>query len=625
LKLGFKGKIIFGAVAMITLTLISIQSLSLSAYRSDKITQVENLSNRIIELEAYKVESWVKKPLSVIQNSIADLNAISDSAQLKSALALIVSSNGLSNLFVGLNSGEIYSEGIDIQGLSTQTAWFELAKKTAQVSISDVMFDTANGDAYLYLVAPLNNGVLASRIELKQLTELLKQVNFPGAIIAIYDSQMRTIASTGEADKPGQKLSSHPQLVSLEQAMFSQGNGSHELTLMDVDKVSYFRVVPLLNGVQWHMLIALDKAVAYEKVEQATLCAALTTLFSIIIAIPVLILLLNYLYRPILELKEMILSLSSGNGDLTHQLVVRSNDDLGMIAAGINKFISNLREMMLEVEAASVVMSDGLNLVKHSVSENSRVLNQHAVETEQVVTAVAEMSATAESVAQNAATAATYTRKTNQEALASKVVVNDAVTSMGSLIHEVDAMAASIQTMNNDTQNINAILKVIGDISEQTNLLALNAAIEAARAGEQGRGFAVVADEVRALAARTRRSTDEINVMLANLSQASAQVMSEMQGTKISCETAAENTAGVSEHLDVMSGNIVEITDIGDQIATAAEEQSAVAEDINRNMTMIRDMVNALVVNSDTSLSNANTLAQSNAKLIALVGQFKLN
>jgi methyl-accepting chemotaxis protein len=113
--------------------------------------------------------------------------------------------------------------------------------------------------------------------------------------------------------------------------------------------------------------------------------------------------------------------------------------------------------------------------------------------------------------------------------------------------------------------------------------------------------------------------------MLANLSQASAQVMSVMQGTKISCETAAENTAGVSEHLDVMSGNIVKITDIGDQIATAAEEQSAVAEDINRNMTMIRDMVNALVVNSDTSLSNANTLAQSNAKLIALVGQFKLN
>ncbi|WP_445946396.1 methyl-accepting chemotaxis protein [Shewanella sp.] len=135
----------------------------------------------------------------------------------------------------------------------------------------------------------------------------------------------------------------------------------------------------------------------------------------------------------------------------------------------------------------------------------------------------------------------------------------------------------------------------------------------------------MVADEVRALAARTRTSTDEINVMLDNLSQASAQVMSDMQGTKISCETAAKNTAGVSEHLDVMSGTIVEITDIGDQIATAAEEQSAVAEDINQNMTMIRDMVNKLVINSDTSLSNANTLAQSNTKLIALVGQFKLN
>lgn len=626
LKLGFKGKIVAGSIVMISLTSGLIQSFSLNTYRNDKIAQVKTLSNKIIEVEAEKIEKWIHEPLVSLEQAKYFFNEEHTDAEYQQALALITKTSDAKNLIAGLNDGQVYSsrQGYLPQLNAQDQIWYQAAKKSGRTTITDITIDKSNGQSHLYITSPINNGVIATKIELEQLTTLLKKVNFPGAIVAIYDDEMRTVASTGEADQPGQKLSSHPQLVSLEQAMFNQGNGSHELELMGIEKVSYFREIPLLSSLNWHMLIALDKSVAYAQVNQAIWDAAIITIIISLLAIGLLVLMLNHLYKPINELKLTIEDLATGHGDLTRQLSVRSDDDLGQIAKGVNQFIGSLRSMMLQVESASDTISVELKQVKESVEQNNQVLSQHAIETDQVVTAITQMNATADSVAQNAANAASHTRSTHQEAQESKAVVNDAVASVGSLVEEVDAMSESIQKMNQDTQNINAILQVIGDISEQTNLLALNAAIEAARAGEQGRGFAVVADEVRALAGRTRNSTDEINDMLASLSQASSQVVSEMQGTKTSCEMAAENTAGISSHLDNMSHTIGEITDIGDQIATAAEEQSAVAEDINRNMTMIRDMVNELVSNADNTMQSTTHLADSNAKLAQVVGQFKL-
>lgn len=626
MKLGFKGKIVAGSIVMISLTSGIIQSFSLSTYRNDKIAQVKTLSTKIIEVEAEKIEKWIHEPLVSLERAKYYFNERHTDSEYQQALTLITQTSSAKNLIAGLDNGKVYSSK---QGYlpnitaNTQT-WYQAATKSGKTSITDITIDKVNGQSYLHIATPINNGVIATKIELGQLNTLLSKVNFPGAIVAIYDDQMRTVASTGEADKPGQKLSSHPQLVSLEQAMFRQGNGSHELELMGIEKVSYFREIPLLSGLDWHMLIALDKSVAYAEVDKAILDAAIITIIISLLAIGLLVLMLNHLYKPINELKLTIDDLATGNGDLTRKLSVRSNDDLGQISSGVNQFIESLRNMMLQVESASETISEELDHVRENVEQNNQVLSQHAVETDQVVTAITEMNAAADSVAQNAANAANHTRSTHQEAQESKAVVTEAVNSVGSLVKEVDAMSESIQKMNQDTQNINAILQVIGDISEQTNLLALNAAIEAARAGEQGRGFAVVADEVRALAGRTRNSTDEINDMLSNLSQASSQVVSEMQVTKTSCEMAAENTAGVSTHLDSMSHTIGEITDIGDQIATAAEEQSAVAEDINRNMTMIRDMVTELVENANNTIQSTTNLTDSNTKLAQVVGQFKL-
>jgi methyl-accepting chemotaxis protein len=235
------------------------------------------------------------------------------------------------------------------------------------------------------------------------------------------------------------------------------------------------------------------------------------------------------------------------------------------------------------------------------------------------------MSESARSVAENVQQSSHITVSTNEEANTSKSIVNNAVITVRSLVDEVEEMAERIQVMNTDANKISAVLSVIGDISEQTNLLALNAAIEAARAGEQGRGFAVVADEVRALAARTQNSTTEISDMLDRLLDGTEKVVNAMETTKERCNTTAEKTSEVSGSLDIVSNSVKQIDDISNQIATATEEQSAVSEEISRNMLSIRDIVQSLVSSGQDTVSVTQSLSKSNAHLEKLVGQFKVN
>ncbi|OXX44068.1 methyl-accepting chemotaxis protein, partial [Vibrio sp. V17_P4S1T151] len=216
------------------------------------------------------------------------------------------------------------------------------------------------------------------------------------------------------------------------------------------------------------------------------------------------------------------------------------------------------------------------------------------------------------------------TDSASKEAKQSIIIVNNAVETVSSLVSDVEQMSERIANMNKDAIKISEVLTVIGAISEQTNLLALNAAIEAARAGEQGRGFAVVADEVRALAARTQNSTTEISDMLAKLLEGTDSVVAAMDKTKNQCQTTADKTSEVSGSLNIMSTSVSEIDDLSTQIAAATEQQSTVAEELSRNMLAIRDIVESLVVSGRQTVSATESLSYSNHELDRLVSNFKL-
>jgi methyl-accepting chemotaxis protein len=323
-------------------------------------------------------------------------------------------------------------------------------------------------------------------------------------------------------------------------------------------------------------------------------------------------------------LKANIDLLSSGDADLTRRITIRAEDELGAIGHSVNTFIAYLQNMIGEVTQATGAMASSLDDLQRTSANTSQILLRHASETDQTVTAITEMSSTAESVAQNAAETAAFTQRANENADRSRVVVGEATNSVVALIDEVASATQKVESMQQDAQRITEILGVIGAIAGQTNLLALNAAIEAARAGEQGRGFAVVADEVRALAARTQASTSEINEMLTRLTQGVSSSVSAMENTQASCQSAADATARVNSGLDEMAGSVSHINSLSTQIATAAEQQSAVTEEINRSMVQIRHMVEELVHSGQASELNTRQLLEANNRVSAIMGRFKV-
>jgi methyl-accepting chemotaxis protein len=281
--------------------------------------------------------------------------------------------------------------------------------------------------------------------------------------------------------------------------------------------------------------------------------------------------------------------------------------------------------MMLHISHASENISVSVEQLGSTARSNESKLISHSKETEQVVTAITEMSESARNVAENVNQSNRITDEASKEAISSLKIVNNAVDTVSALVSEVDEMSNSIMRMNQDANKISNVLNVIGEISEQTNLLALNAAIEAARAGEQGRGFAVVADEVRALAARTQNSTMEISDMLSQLLSGTESVVTAMDATKNQCQETADKTSDVSQSLSMMSDSVKEIDDVSTQIAAATEEQSTVAEELSRNMLSIRDIVESLVDSGQETVQAAERLNDTNDDLKRQVANFKLS
>ncbi|NWN47530.1 methyl-accepting chemotaxis protein [Pseudomonas sp. MAFF 301514] len=379
-----------------------------------------------------------------------------------------------------------------------------------------------------------------------------------------------------------------------------------------------------IEGTPWFLATALPTSLITAQRNDVLGTLALLQIPMVVL----LVLLAAYAIRQLVQrmktLKANIDALSAGDADLTRRITIRAEDELGAIGHSVNRFIVYLQNMIGEVTQATGAMSSSLAQLQQTSAHTNQILVRHASETDQTVTAITEMSSTADTVAQNAAETAAFTQRANEHADRSRVVVGEASNSVSALIGEVSSATHSVENMRQDAARITETLGVIGAIAGQTNLLALNAAIEAARAGEQGRGFAVVADEVRALAARTQASTSQINDMLTRLTAGVSSSVAAMENTQASCQSAADATARVNTGLDEMAGSVSHINNLSTQIATAAEQQSAVTEEINRSMVQIRQMVEELVQSGHATENNTQSLLEANGRVITLMSRFKV-
>jgi len=317
-------------------------------------------------------------------------------------------------------------------------------------------------------------------------------------------------------------------------------------------------------------------------------------------------------------------NVAAGEGDLTQRLDESRNDEISAIAHYFNAFVARIQGVVQDISSASTQLAAATEKVSVSSLKTQENIQSQHLQLEQVATAMNQMTVTAKDVAQNANYGACEAQKGDAESKAGGQVIKETIKSINQLNTNISSAANTVIELEKESQSIGTVLDVIRGIAEQTNLLALNAAIEAARAGEQGRGFAVVADEVRTLASRTSDSTQEIQLMIEKLQEGtgvSAAAMS--KSTQLAEETSAQAHAG-TDALDKITQAIGSIDHVAAQIASASEEQTMVAEEINRSIASISYSAKETVSSSQESARTGQEMATLATQLSDIVNQFKV-
>ncbi|CAI8961368.1 MULTISPECIES: methyl-accepting chemotaxis protein [unclassified Pseudomonas] len=377
-----------------------------------------------------------------------------------------------------------------------------------------------------------------------------------------------------------------------------------------------------LDGIEAQ--VAVVEAKVQERMQGVVLSIVGVAVVVLLVIAAAGMLLANTILRPLTLMKANLDDIAAGEGDLTRRLTITSQDELGELAGSFNRFVDKIHGLVRQITEMTSQLTGLVTQVSDQAQRSDQAMERQRHETDQVATAINEMSAAAQEVAKSAQNAAVAAQQTDEEGQTAKRVVAGSIKQIHALVDDIRSSGVSLDSLQQDVSSIVGVLGVIRSIAEQTNLLALNAAIEAARAGEAGRGFAVVADEVRALASRTQISTQEIQGMIDRLQAGTQSAVEAMRRSSEAGDgtSAQANQAGAS--LDAMADLIATINSMNAQIASAAEEQTAVAEEINRSVHQIAVAVDNVADETQLGAQTSRSLADLGQRLGKLVGQFRI-
>ncbi|EME94072.1 methyl-accepting chemotaxis protein [Pseudomonas aeruginosa] len=502
--------------------------------------------------------------------------------------------------------------------------WYKDAVAAGGLTLTEPYVDAATQELIITAATPVKAagntlGVVGGDLSLKTLVQIINSLDFSGMGYAFLVSGDGKILVHPDKEQVMKTLSEvYPQNTP------KIGSGFSEAELHGNTRILSFSPVKGLSGLDWYIGISVDKDKAYAMLTKLRTSAIVAALIAVVAIVLLLGMLIRVLMQPLTDMGRAMQDIAQGEGDLTKRLKVTSNDEFGALAISFNRFVERIHESIREVAGTARQLHDVAQLVVNASNSSMANSDEQSNRTNSVAAAINELGAAAQEIARNAADASHHASDANHQAEDGKQVVEQTIRAMNELSEKISASCANIEALNSRTVNIGQILEVIKGISEQTNLLALNAAIEAARAGEAGRGFAVVADEVRNLAHRAQESAQQIQKMIEELQIGAQEAVSTMTESQRYSLESVEIANRAGERLSSVTGRIAEIDGMNQSVATATEEQTAVVDSLNMDITEINTLNQEGVENLQATLRACGELETQAGRLRQLVDSFKI-
>jgi len=587
-----------------------------------------------------------------------DLAAVPEYQQINETFKTISSgdANILSAFFALTRSGEYFREdsrtGVDVEGpdkgvvekgyFATQRPWYIETMKHNKFFVGSPSADFTTGivsavvEGPVYLPDGTLLGVGGLDLHINKVGEKVETIRYQGeGLPFLLDGKGQIVhfsERAGVATKPSDPIAAFDQKLADTSgfaALASAATQSHSgFTPIRLNGAEYYVAYQPANldfpKMNWLVGILIPAALIDAPIEAAVQWSVAGTILILLFITASIVVTTGIITQPLQQLTDAMRDIASGDGDLTRRIDIVQQDEVGALAQHFNTFVSKLRQSLAQTQQQAEQVKKSSEHLNQVVGLTNQEIQHEKLQIDSVSAAVTEMAATVQEISRNAQStsqaAAEADERGQQGARLSQLAVKDMESLNQSMASAVDVVVG----LAKESENIGTVVDVIKGIAEQTNLLALNAAIEAARAGEQGRGFAVVADEVRSLAGRTRDSTDDIRRMVEKLQSIAKQAEDVMQQGRSQTEVSAERARAMQQSLSAISAAIVVVQQQSTEIAVATEQQTTVADDINRSLTTITALVDNTAEHAAELTGEASQLDSSASALHQVVAQFRI-